>query len=275
MSESIGRVMTRIVNTSACSDETEGYTCEHCNKYIAAITVEVPQLRIKNKILPTCECVVEREEAKIREAQNFAKKREIEKLFSISNLGERFSKSTFESFLDRNGSETAYKVAVKYVKTFKEWNGESLMLWGEPGNGKTHLAAAIVNELSKKGYIVVFQSVPELLQRIRSTFNSENKEDETQIMRALLECDLLILDDIGAEKTTEWVEEKLFNIIDGRYRKELPTLYTSNLEPKELKNQVGKRSYDRMVETSLTVKNEAASYRREIAKQRLQRFIEA
>ncbi|OPE79445.1 hypothetical protein BEU27_05120, partial [Bacillus anthracis] len=73
---------------------------------------------------------------------------------------------------------------------------------------------------------------------------------------------------------TEWVEEKLFNIIDGRYRKELPTLYTSNLEPKELKNQVGKRSYDRMVETSLTVKNEAASYRREIAKQRLQRFIE-
>ncbi|HDR6388558.1 MULTISPECIES: ATP-binding protein [Bacillus] len=267
--------MTRIVNTSACSEETEGYTCEHCNKHIAAITVEVPQLRIKNKILPTCECVVEREEAKIREAQNFAKKREIEKLFSISNLGERFSKSTFESFLDRNGSETVYKVAVKYVKTFKEWNGESLMLWGEPGNGKTHLAAAIVNELSKKGYIVVFQSVPELLQRIRSTFNSENKENETQIMRALLECDLLILDDIGAEKTTEWVEEKLFNIIDGRYRKELPTLYTSNLEPKELKNQVGKRSYDRMVETSLTVKNEAASYRREIAKQRLQRFIEA
>lgn len=275
MSESIGRVMTRIVNTSACSEETEGYTCEYCNKYIAAITVEVPQLRIKNKILPTCECIVEREEAKIREAQNFAKKREIEKLFSISNLGERFSKSTFESFLDRNGSETAYKVAVKYVKTFKEWNGESLMIWGEPGNGKTHLAAAVVNELSKKGYIVVFQSVPELLQRIRSTFNSENKENETQIMRALLECDLLILDDIGAEKTTEWVEEKLFNIIDGRYRKELPTLYTSNLEPKELKNQVGKRSYDRMVETSLTVKNEAASYRREIAKQRLQRFIEA
>lgn len=275
MSESIGRVMTRIVNTSACSEETEGYTCEHCNKYIAAITVEVPQLRIKNKILPTCECVVEREEAKIREAQNFAKKREIEKLFSISNLGERFSKSTFESFLDRNGSETAYKVAVKYVKAFKEWNGESLLLWGEPGNGKTHLAAAIVNELSKKGYIVVFQSVPELLQRIRSTFNSENKENETQIMRALLECDLLILDDIGAEKTTEWVEEKLFNIIDGRYRKELPTLYTSNLEPKELKNQVGKRSYDRMVETSLTVKNKAASYRREIAKQRLQRFVEA
>ena len=52
-------------------------------------------------------------------------------------------------------------------------------------------------------------------------------------------------------------------------------LYTSNLQPKELQNQVGKRSYDRMVETSLTVENKAESYRREIAKQRLQRFIEA
>ncbi len=60
----------------------------------------------------------------------------------------------------------------------------------------------------KKGYIVVFQSV-QIVQRIRSTFNSENKENETQIMRALLECDLLILDDIGAEKTTEWGRRKI------------------------------------------------------------------
>ncbi|MGG0260698.1 ATP-binding protein, partial [Bacillus mycoides] len=118
-------------------------------------------------------------------------------------------------------------------------------------------------------------SVPELLQRIRSTFNSENKENESQIMRALLECDLLVLDDIGAEKATEWVEEKIFNIIDGRYRKEMPTLYTSNLKPKEMLQQVGKRSYDRMVETSLTIENKATSYRREIAKQRLQRFGES
>ncbi|WP_242224538.1 ATP-binding protein [Bacillus cereus group sp. BfR-BA-01380] len=270
--EAIGRVMTKILNTSACDEETEGYTCEHCNTFIKAIVVEVPTLRIKNKVLPTCECVVEREEAKVREYQNFAKKKEIEKLFSINNLGDRFARSTFESFLERNGSETAYKISDQYVKTFDDWKGESLMIWGEPGNGKTHLAASIANELTSKGYITVFQSVPELLQRIRSTFNNDNKENEAQIMRALLECDLLILDDIGAEKATEWVEEKIFNIIDGRYRKEMPTLYTSNLQPKELQNQIGKRSYDRMVETSLTVENKATSYRREIAKQRLQKF---
>lgn len=270
--EALNKVMTRILNTSACDDNAEGYECPDCKTFIPAISVEVAALKIKRKVFPACECRVAREEAKVREAQNFAKKREIEKLFSISNLGERFKKSTFEAFLERNGSETATKIAQQYVQDFKKWNGESLMIWGNYGNGKTHLAAAIANELSKQGYIVVFQSVPELLQRIRSTFNNENKENETQIMRALLECDLLILDDIGAEKATEWVEEKLFNIIDGRYRKEVPTLYTSNLQPKELQNQVGKRSYDRIVETSLTVENKATSYRREIAKQRLQAF---
>ncbi|UNP79217.1 hypothetical protein MN033_09505 [Bacillus nitratireducens] len=55
--------MTQILNTSACDEETEGDTCEHCNTFIKAIVVEVPTLRIKNKVLPTCECVVEREEA--------------------------------------------------------------------------------------------------------------------------------------------------------------------------------------------------------------------
>ena len=90
------------------------------------------------------------------------KKREIDRLFSISNLGERFKKSTFEAFREREGAVTASQVAQKYVNEFKKWNGESLMIWGEPGNGKTHLAASIANELSKQGYIVVFQSVPEL-----------------------------------------------------------------------------------------------------------------
>jgi DNA replication protein DnaC len=270
--QALDQVMTKILNTSACSDDTEGATCEHCGTFIPAFVFEVKQLNISRKVQPTCPCVVEREEAFLREANNYTKRKEIEKLFSISNLGERFKKSTFDTFIEREGSASVAAIAKKYVQEFETWKGESLMIWGDPGNGKTHLAAAVANELNAKGYIVVFQSVPELLQRIRSTFNNDNKENETQIMRALLECDLLIMDDIGAEKTTEWVEEKLFNIIDGRYRKEKPTFFTSNLQPKLLQEQVGRRSYDRMVEMSLAVENQASSYRREIAKQRLMRL---
>jgi DNA replication protein DnaC len=94
-------------------------------------------------------------------------------------------------------------------------------------------------------------------------------------MRALLECDLLILDDIGAEKVTDWVEETIFNIIAGRYRKEFPIFYTSNLQPKELLDKLGKRSYDRMIETSVMVENKATSYRKFIAKERMKRFGQA
>ena len=71
--EALNQVMTRILNTSACDDKEEGYECPDCNTFILAVSVEVPELKIKRKVFPTCECVVAREEARIREAQNFAK----------------------------------------------------------------------------------------------------------------------------------------------------------------------------------------------------------
>jgi DNA replication protein DnaC len=95
------------------------------------------------------------------------------------------------------------------------------------------------------------------------------------VIKALLECDLLILDDIGAEKVTDWGEETLFNIIDDRDRKEFPIFYTSILQPKELLDKLGKRSYDRMIETRVMIENKAMSYRRAIAKERMKRFGQA
>ncbi len=69
--EALNQVMTRILNTSACDDKEEGYECPDCKTFIPAVPVEVPELKIKRKVFPTCECVVAREEARIREAQKF------------------------------------------------------------------------------------------------------------------------------------------------------------------------------------------------------------
>jgi len=271
---SIVSAINKIVNISACDENHEGINCEHCGTFIAKHKVEIPALNIDRWVQPVCKCVNDIETKRIRQAETFQQRAEIQKLFSISNLGEKFTKSTLDNFQHREGTTNAFKATKKYIEEYPNWKQEAILIWGTYGNGKSHLAAAVTNTLTAKGYSVVFQSVPELLRRIKSTFNKDNKESEHQIMKALLECDLLVLDDIGAEKLTDWVQEIMFNIIDGRYRKGLPIFYTSNLKPTELSNQIGPRSYDRLVETSLTIENKATSFRREIAKGRLQKYLE-
>lgn len=206
--------------------------------------------------------------------ENYQREQEVRELFSISNVGSRYLNASFDDFLHRPGSENAFRIAKHYAHHFDDYGQESILLWGEPGNGKTHLAAAIHNFLRAQGKIVVFVSMPELLSKIKATFNSNNKTSENQILKALNLCDLLIIDDMGAEKPSDWVSEILFIIIDSRYRRELPVLATSNLNTEELKNQIGKRVVDRMLELSQPIVNTATSYRAEIAKKRKSKFVE-
>lgn len=244
--------------------------CSICNEPVPAIEVDV--MGTKRWVQPRCKCEVEAFDAEQKEFQNFQREREVRELFSISQVGDRYLQAGFKNFQMRLGSENVFKVSQYYVDKFETFGRESLLLWGEPGNGKTHLAAAIHNALRAKGLVVVFVSMPDLLSKIKATFNRNNKESEEQILRALSICDLLIIDDLGAEKTSDWVEETIFKIIDNRYRRNKPILATSNMAPKELPEQIGKRSNDRIVEMMQPVENKATSYRREHAKDRFGQF---
>lgn len=254
-------------STSSASEE---HVCPHCEEVVPKLEIEL--LGKKRLVQPKCACEVKEKEKELEALTKGIEKREIEKKFALSTLGPRFRESTFDNFEHRLGSENAYQQAWKYAQEFKEWGGDSLIIWGDYGNGKSHLAAAVANYLNEHGHIVIFQSVPELLERIRNTFNRNNQETEREIMSALQRCDLLVLDDIGAERVTDWVSDALFRIIDGRYRKEKPILYTSNLKPSLLLDRLGGRIYDRMTETSLTVENKATSYRRQKAVERFRKY---
>ena len=244
-----------------------------CKTYCVFCRSEIEQKELNilgrvKYIWPTCKCVIQKQEDELRAAEELKRKREIESKFSISALGERFESSTFDSFKDREGASEAFKRCLDYCDNFDAYKEVSLVIWGDPGNGKSHLAAAIAKTLKTQGKTTVFQTVAELLERIRNTFNSNNRETEKIILSALYDCDLLILDDIGAEKISDWVLDVIFRIVDGRYRKMRPILYTSNFKPVDLKDRVGPRVYDRLLGTSIIIENKASSFRASVAKER-------
>ena len=137
-----------------------------------------------------------------------------------------------------------------------------LFLHGEPGCGKTHLAHAIANHVAAAGAEPLFRVVPDLLFDLRSSFQSRGEDSYDTKFNRLRSVDMLILDDFGAERATDWAGEQLFQIVNARYSKYLPTVITSNLPPNHA--HYDKRLQSRFADTqaSRIVHIVAAYYRR-------------
>lgn len=128
------------------------------------------------------------------------------------------------------------------VDELRAWlDGERwLYLHGEVGRGKSGLAAALVNEAVSRGQSGLFRVVPDLLDRIRRTYRNRDAFDasETDVLESLYVVDILVLDDLGSEKSSEWVGEKLFQVIGHRHDAHKRTIITSNLNLVELRDHL-------------------------------------
>lgn len=265
----IRKVLENMANTMTSCSGDRRYTCPECGNIVEPVVIEVfGQTRY---IRGTCKCELERQAQEEARRKEYERKARIARLFDLAELGPRFAECTFESWIARPGSERCLEAAKNFAEHFDrhQVSGEGLLMFGNPGNGKSHLAAAIVNAVIPRGKACVFRSVPALLKKLQETYRADARVSESEILAVLQDADLVVLDDLGAEKMTEWAESMLYYIVDQRYRWRKPLIVTTNCDLEELEERIGTRTFDRLLEMCVLVENRATSYRKEEAFKRM------
>ena len=167
--------------------------------------------------------------------------------------------------------------ARRYVSRWEEMRQENLglLFWGKPGNGKTFAAACIANGLLEQKSMVSVKMVT--LGTVLNKLPGLSAQDRDWYLKSLHSCDLLILDDFGMERQTEYGREQVFSIVDGRYLSRKPLIVTTNLSLRELKSPADmarQRIYDRILELCVPVCFDRESLRQEKARENMKRYLE-
>jgi len=155
----------------------------------------------------------------------------------------------------RRNLEGAFRLAKHWAAEPDGW----LVFLGANGCGKTHLAAGIAAERLAAGDAVAFANVPDLLDELRATFAPGSTERFDHRFRRLLDAPVLILDDLGAQQTSAWAEEKLYQILNHRHLQRTPTIVTTNCELKAMEPRIASRLAD--LQTSTVYQITAPDYR--------------
>lgn len=177
------------------------------------------------------------------------------------------------TFEGDNGAVPQMEQARQYAAHWEKMQpqGLGLLFWGLPGNGKTFAAASIANALLEQWVKVRMTTLGEVLNRLPTL----NAEDKLLYLKDLKTCGLLILDDFGMERRTDYAREQIFSIIDGRYVSKRPLIVTTNLSLKDLKTPADvteQRIYDRVLEMCVPVCFEGESLRQGRAKENMKLY---
>ena len=175
-------------------------------------------------------------------------------------------------FENDNGRSPQMCHAHRYVEQWQTMRAENLglFLWGGVGTGKSFLAGCIANALMEQEVPVRMTSFARILNELNSSFSGRN-----EVVDKLCRYPLLIIDDFGMERGTEYALEQIYNIVDSRYRSRKPLIVTANLTLDEIRHPqdtAHARIYDRLLEMCIPVSCIGVSFRKENAQEKLKRM---
>jgi DNA replication protein DnaC len=166
-------------------------------------------------------------------------------LLENSRIPRNYERASLDTFaLPRDnpvasaGLGSALLHAKGFARDFPAVNPPGLLLIGESGTGKTHLAVGVMKALLEKGHECVFFDYQNLLDRIRASYDATSGTSDREAYRTVLDCDVLLLDDLGAHRVTEWVEDIVTSIITYRCNHQKPLIATTNLPDPDITGKI-------------------------------------
>ena len=198
------------------------------------------------------------------------------RLLEAARIPRRYTRCALSNYHPAPGNGTqlrAFNYSFKLVNEYPAVD-RGLLFMGTVGTGKTHLSAAILRGLMEKGIPCLFYEFGALLKEIQNSYNPVSQVSELKVLAPVYETEVLVLDELGASKPTDWVRDTMMQIIGTRYNERRLTIFTTNYldtrrsEAEEtLEDRIGARLRSRLYEMCKTVIIEGEDYRRMLAEQ--------
>ncbi len=216
----------------------------------------------KTEVNVMCECKRKERDLELEMIKKRQDANRLHELRRLSLMDERTKDIRFSSYIVDDTNRKVFEIARKYVDRFDEMykKNQGILFFGDVGTGKSYTAAAIANELLDRLVPVVMTSFVRILQEL----NCHGDED-SDMFNALNRAKLLVIDDLGAERGTDYALERVYDIIDGRYRSNRPVILTTNLQYRQMQECTDiryNRIYDRIFEMCFPVRVEGKSWRK-------------
>ena len=204
--------------------------------------------------------MVDTNESKTNDILKQKQQERINHLLNKSGIGERFKNRTFENFKATDNNKAALIKSKEFAENF-ESQSRGIILLGDVGRGKTHLAAAITNAIASDLHTVMFGNITSLLSVIKSTYKKDSELSERDILEIMAQVDLLIIDDFGKENPTKNTVSLIYQIVNRRYEDNKLLVATTNYSMTNLKKTIGEATVSRLYEMCELVQMTGSDWR--------------